>query len=558
MALSPHASGGQTLRTPPSSNPPKQEESNDRKRKRETPPAALDSTTSKRTRRGTSHILSEQIPTSPTHLPKDEPFQPLRLDDAPLSPGSRQGKEERSHRTPESILPQQSYQPQGHDPNINNNALDPAIHSCVGEGKTVVGEFSQEKDSNTDEALVAPASKSITTQQRSPGESLADPVGHWALDNAWPQEYFTQEHPMNAPLTKKRSSSSLRDPTVTTSDATDASAVEKPYRSPQFEVLLELAGIFMHQNPIEPSQSCKELCTQLLEADQEIPKDTLFQDKIFKPLIIRLGKENEAAVFRDMTPLIAPPAENLVLYGAEHLNILHGHVNMAWGRCTPLVAPPPQPDYCVGIDLWAFSIDQTRRLRSLIGGQNRNPLMATWMMYFPFFVCEVKASNADLNVADRQNISSGSVAVNTLIALYRAAGREKELHGKILAFSIAHNIEQFRIYGHYASFDEQVPRFYRYKIKAALFDTPEDRWRAYRFTRNVYDIFAPIHFERVCSVLNSLPENASVWGPELAFQQSEAGDSSSVQSSAPRAPDSATTCDENIQEPKNARSRKKK
>lgn len=369
---------------------------------------------------------------------------------------------------------------------------------------------------------------------------IPDPVGQWALDGTWPEEYFTEEHTMNAPLTKKRSASTMRDPSMTTSES-NASAKERQYQSPRFETLLQKAGIYMKENPVEPSQSCKELCGRLLEAEQELPKDSLFNEEAFRPVIARLENENEATVVRDMTPLVAPPAELLYLRGAKHLRILHGHVNRAWHRSVPLVAPPPQPDYCVGLSLYAFDAKRDQRLEALIADKERNPLMATWQMYFPFFMCEVKAANEDLNAADRQNMSSCSVAVNSVVALYRAAGREKELHGKILAFSIAHNTEQFRIYGYYASFSEQVPRFYRYKIKSGLFETGQDRWQTFTFTRNVYDIYAPMLYERVCSVLDFLPMNASIWGPELTFQPSDTGDSRSVQSSAPRAPESVTT-----------------
>ena len=566
MSSSPYASGGQAFQTPPLSNTPKyetgSEQEQERKRKRETDWTALDSTSLKRTRidDDPAHTLPKQTPKSPTQSPSGETSPPLRLDDPLYSPDGHKSREEESPCAPDSLCAQHHLQSPDPDPDITASPSDNKVQHIAGGGAGSLGEPSQEKGIYVDEVSVAQASKSIAAQQTNPGEGQIDLIGHWALENDWPQEYFTQEHLMNAPLTKKRSASTLKDPTTTPSEVTDASAKERQYRSPRFEILLKYAGVFMHENPIEPSESCKEMCLQLLESEQELPTGTLFQDRTFKPWMVSLEKENEAMVFRDMTPLIAPPAEVLYFHGAQQLKILHGHANMAWGRSIPLVAPPPQPDYCVGFDLEAFTLKQDQRLRSLIGNRERNPLMATWMMYFPFFMCEVKAGNENLDVADRQNMSSGSVAVNTLIALYRAAGREKELHGKILAFSIAHNIEQFRIYGHYASLEEQAPRFYRYEIMSALTRTPRDRWKAYTFTRNVYDMFAQTLFENVCSVIDSLPENASIWGPELAFQSSEGGDSVSVQSSAPKASDFVTTPaanDEIIQEPKNARSRKK-
>lgn len=270
-------------------------------------------------------------------------------------------------------------------------------------------------------------------------------------------------------------------------------------------------------------------------------------------------------VFGDITPLIALRVERLCTWGAEHLKYLHGHINMAWGRSIPLVATPPQPDYCVGLGLNAFTQVQYQTLRALIGGRERNPLMASFLMFFPFFTCEVKATGVGLEVANRQNISSGSVTINALITLYRAAGREKELDKKILAFSISHDDKTFEIYGHYASLETPEQRFYRYSIRRAYFAEQEDRWTAYRFTRNVYDVFAPIHRKRVCDVLDSLPENASIWNQGFAYQRtgSEKSGTASIQASkaqvpGPVTPPSPAIEDETSQKPKKARRKGKK
>ena len=285
---------------------------------------------------------------------------------------------------------------------------------------------------------------------------------------------------------------------------------------------------------------------------------------MFQSLIKRLRAENEAMVFRDVTPLIAPAAELLQLKrGAEHLKILYGHINTAWGRCIPLVGSPPQPDYCAGLDLDAFTRPQYMRLRALIRIQERNPLMATFKMFFPFFMCEAKASSIGLDVADRQNTSSGAVAVNAVLTLYRAAGRHRELHRKILAFSIAHNATTMKIFGHYASLEGPEPRFYRYPIRRACFTEDEDRWTAYRFTRNLYDVFAPIHLQRILAVLDHLPDNASIWNQGLLSSVSDMADAPSIQSSASQAPEPVTPSapgmdDGTFKKPKSVQSRSQK
>jgi len=57
--------------------------------------------------------------------------------------------------------------------------------------------------------------------------------------------------------------------------------------------------------------------------------------------------------------------------------------------------------------------------------------MATWRMYFPFFTCEVKCGAAALDVADRQNAHSMTLAVRGIVELFRLVKREKELHQEI-------------------------------------------------------------------------------------------------------------------------------
>lgn len=63
--------------------------------------------------------------------------------------------------------------------------------------------------------------------------------------------------------------------------------------------------------------------------------------------------------------------------------------------------------------------------------------IATWQMYFLFLTCEVKCGAAALNVADRQNRHSITMAVRGAVELFRLVGREVELHREILTFSLS-------------------------------------------------------------------------------------------------------------------------
>jgi hypothetical protein len=85
-------------------------------------------------------------------------------------------------------------------------------------------------------------------------------------------------------------------------------------------------------------------------------------------------------------------------------------------------------------------------------------------VYFPFLTCEVKCGAAALDVADRQNAHSMTLAVRGVVELFRLAKREKELHQEILAFSISHDHRTVRIYGDYPIIDGNKTTFYRHPI----------------------------------------------------------------------------------------------
>ncbi|KAI9829018.1 MAG: hypothetical protein M1832_000041 [Thelocarpon impressellum] len=131
-------------------------------------------------------------------------------------------------------------------------------------------------------------------------------------------------------------------------------------------------------------------------------------------------------------------------------------------------------------------------------------------MLFPFLIAELKCGNGALHVADRHNAHIASVAVNAIVEIYRAISLQDELNQEVLAFSISHDHRAVRIYGHYPVIDGQHASFYRYPISS--FDITneggKDRWKAYTFTRNVYDTFLLKHLERVLAAIDELPDPA--------------------------------------------------
>ncbi|KAF8853979.1 hypothetical protein BDZ45DRAFT_597716, partial [Acephala macrosclerotiorum] len=247
----------------------------------------------------------------------------------------------------------------------------------------------------------------------------------------------------------------------------------------------------------------------------------------FKTTCRKIRNRNESMVVRDISQLIVPSAQTLATYGATNLDHLIESVNEGWNSAEPFHGPRPQPDYSVGFGRSAFTDDQLEKLKPFIGEVSdtfTSHFMATWQMYFPFLTCEVKCGAAALDVADRQNARSMTLAVRGVVGLFKLVKREKELHRKILAFSISHDHRTVRIYGHHSIIDGDKTTFYRHSIKTFDFTSEggKDKWASYRFTKNnVYDIWMPTHLKKICSIVDELPPGLDF----EVFQQSEPGES---------------------------------
>ena len=271
----------------------------------------------------------------------------------------------------------------------------------------------------------------------------------------------------------------------------------------------------MNEDREGPKKGSKDLCRNLLAEDQDIPQISRFSDTIFKLTCRRIDGRNEAKVIQDITRLIVPSAEELADFGAEHLECLVEAVNEGWNNSIPVTKTRPQPDYSVGFKRDAFTEDQLEKLAPFIGdfiAGDQSFFMATYYMYFPFLTCEVKCGAAALDIADRQNAHSMTLAVRAVVELFRLVKREDEINREILAFSVSHDHRSVRIYGHYAVIDGAKTTFYCHPIHEFSFTALDgkEKWTAYKFTKNVYDTWMPTHFERLCSAIDDLP-------PELDF-----------------------------------------
>lgn len=65
--------------------------------------------------------------------------------------------------------------------------------------------------------------------------------------------------------------------------------------------------------------------------------------------------------------------------------------------------------------------------------------IAIYFIYFLFLTCEAKCSAIALDVVNRQNAHSMTLAVRGVMELFKLVKREKELYQEILAFLVSHN-----------------------------------------------------------------------------------------------------------------------
>lgn len=291
-------------------------------------------------------------------------------------------------------------------------------------------------------------------------------------------------------------------------------AKSAPYRSPRYPLILEGRGSFMRRSKLGIVDASTLLCGKLLGGEQAVPKDTIFDDDVFSIAFENMEGKNEARVIQDLSRLLVPSAETLALRNAK-LGDLAESVDTCWSSSIPLAGARPQPDYAVGFKREAFSQHQLDKLSPFIGDCGSCVLslfMGTYFMHFPFLTCETKCGSGGLEIANRQNAHSMTLAVRGIVELFRLVQRETEVHRQILAFAISHDDQSVRIYGHYAEINGQETKYYRLLIRSfSLVDMGgKERWTAYRFTKNVYELWAPGHLKKIRSAVDQLPSTVNL------------------------------------------------
>ncbi|KAL7916047.1 hypothetical protein GGI35DRAFT_431486 [Trichoderma velutinum] len=283
-----------------------------------------------------------------------------------------------------------------------------------------------------------------------------------------------------------------------------------PFRDPSWEYEFQRFGTFLREHPRGLCQESEALCKELLEGEQPLPENSLFDDDIIRGTCEMIQHRNETMVFRDITPLIAPSAELLALRGKTHTGLMYESTNEIWSHSQPILRVQPQPTYAVGFRGPAFTTQQYQKVHKLFEGRctdDSSPISSTPFMLFPFFSCEI----GSLSMAQRQNTHSMTIGMHGVVELFRGVKREAELDRQVLAFSIAHSHHEAQIVAHYPVILGDDTSYFQEVLHSFDFADPAcvDKWAAYRFTKNLYDHWMPMHYRRICSVIDDIPHEVA-------------------------------------------------
>lgn len=348
-----------------------------------------------------------------------------------------------------------------------------------------------------------------------------DPIAYWAAYHTWP-ENFAQHSPMvSSNSTNKRQRTSDRSQSGKDERSRSYSQSRKDGEVPEqytaaYERHILTKGLDMDSFKGEElvSEQSKSLCIDLQQITHKSIEPTVFPTGVIRKVINFCRNRNEAIVNRDVTPMIMPSITSLYFGGDSSLEHVVDEVNADWYDQCVLEGPRLRPDLAIGLFSSAFTEGEIEKLKRYTSVNNW--AQVTLQMWFPFLMCEVKCGREGLDVADRQNMHSCSVAVRALLRIEQEAdkyrqGKEIEkkadsLNGQVLVFSIAHDQQDARLYGHYAIVQGQKWTYYRYRIRKFDLTDNNSLLAIHNVVRNILKFHRPEHLRRIKDAVAALPD----------------------------------------------------
>jgi hypothetical protein len=309
------------------------------------------------------------------------------------------------------------------------------------------------------------------------------------------------------PSKRSRSSDSLISQLSQSGDGTESTVSREKkyaaYRDVNYPVVLETKGSFMRSSEAGLVPEDKALHEELLHTVQTKPTSPLFNSQYDRFHSLLRGR-SESRIYLDLHPLIVPSAENLFIMGRKEFEgLVEGH-NDLWVKAVPFYGPRPQPDHTYGFKWSNFTEKERKKLN--IDPSDKSYFTAREDIYFPFLTSEVKCGKQGLDLADRPNAHSMTIALRGIVELYRKANRAADVHQRVLGYSISHDEHNARIYAHYPEIDGDKTTYWRETIKELNLCDSQENWTPGQFTLNVCQRFAPKLLARLKSVINQLPD----------------------------------------------------
>lgn len=296
------------------------------------------------------------------------------------------------------------------------------------------------------------------------------------------------------------------------------------YGSPAFPTLLEQHGIYMRDSASGLDNDELEFCRELLSTSAPHPPDSMLDEAVFLSFSELTHNKSEQWLVKNMHSHLFPAPELLALRGHDEfkgLGLIEGCDDIWLRAIFPSYGKCPQPDSTIAFKWENFSREELRKLGITIGLPSK--YMARDDMFFPFITREAKCDKQPLEIADRQNVYSMSVALEGVIDLFRRAGRLEKLNGKALGLSMSYDNDTVRMYAHHVvinpqelddKFRQQLPKMSTMKHRTNLGqvilsnDGGKDRWKPYDFFYNACLKFSQRHLKRIKEAIALLPSPA--------------------------------------------------
>lgn len=341
-----------------------------------------------------------------------------------------------------------------------------------------------------------------------------NPIETWIESGNWPGDFATKGFEM-ADSRNSAKSSNKRPRTSSYSQSVKDGVVPVQY-SAAYQRWIFTKGLDMDVLKGEEcvSKESKAQCINLQKITLNAIQPSIFPEGSLRKVLNKCQNRNEALVNRDVTPMLVPPIMSLYFGGANHLEHVIDEVNTDWDERCVLAGPQLRPDLAIGLFSSAFTCEEIDKLNNYTASDNWTRF--TGEMYFPFLMCEVKCGKEGLDVADRQNMHSSSVALRAILRIeqeadkYRPGKRLASLNGQILVFSISHDQKDARLYGHYALLHGDKWTYHRYFINSFNLllnrNNVLDVLALYNFVQNLFKSHLPIHVQRLKDALAAFPE----------------------------------------------------